>query len=91
MILAHGVGSRADLPVEPWLFAYGAAFALLISFAALRLLWPRPRLAAAAEGRPAPAGVAGAARIARVVLQVAAGVLFAATMVAAWVGPDSVS
>lgn len=91
MILAHGVGSRADLPVEPWLFAYGAAFALLISFAALRLLWPRPRLAAAAEGSPAPAGLDGAARIGGVVLQVVAVVLFVATLVAAWIGPDSVA
>lgn len=91
MILAHGVGSRADLPVEPWLFAYGAAFALLISFAALRLLWPRPRLAAAAEGSPAPAGLDGAARVGGVVLQVVAVVLFVATLVAAWIGPDSVA
>jgi len=91
VILAHGVGSRADLPVEPWLFAYSAAFALLISFAALRLLWPRPRLAAASEGRPAPAWIATAARVLRVPAQVVVAALFAATLAAAWFGPDAVA
>jgi len=91
VILAHGVGSRADLPVEPWLFAYGAAFALLISFAALRLLWPRPRLAAAATGSSAPAWLSAAARGLAPVLQALALALFGATMAAAWFGPDDVS
>ncbi|MFP5320804.1 MAG: hypothetical protein ACLGIC_03055 [Acidimicrobiia bacterium] len=90
MILAHGVGSRADLPVEPWLFAYSAAFALLISFAALRLLWPRPRMEAAAEGGPAPAWLDAVALPLRRLLQVLSLVLFAATMLAAWFGPDDV-
>jgi len=88
---AHGVGSRADLPVPVWLFAYSAAFALLISFAALRLLWPRPRLAVASEGRAAPGWLASAVRPLGVVAQVAVGVLFATTLVAAWFGADSVS
>ncbi len=91
MILAHGVGSRADLPVEPWLFAYAAAFALLISFAALRLLWPRPRLASAATGVPAPAALGTVASVLGVVAQVLALVLFAVTMLAAWFGEDAVS
>lgn len=88
---AHGVGSRADLPVEPWLFAYSAAFALLISFAALRLLWPKPRLAAAADGSAVPAAVDTATR--RLVLpgQVVVLSLFAITLAAAWFGPDDVS
>ena len=50
-ILAHGVGGRTDLPLPLWLFMYGAAFALLISFVALRILWPKPRLARLAVGR----------------------------------------
>ncbi len=91
MILAHGVGSRADLPVEPWLFAYSAAFALLISFAALRLLWPRPRLAAAAGGRPLSPALDTAASVLATVLQVLALLLFAVTMAAAWAGEDDVS
>ncbi|MCO8129006.1 hypothetical protein NHL50_17510 [Acidimicrobiia bacterium EGI L10123] len=91
MILAHGVGSRADLPVEPWLFAYSAAFALLISFAALRLLWPRPRLADAAAGTAAPAALGTVASVLGTVVQALALVLFGVTLLAAWFGEDAVS
>lgn len=52
---AHGIGGRTDLPLPLWLFTYGAAAALVLSFVALRALWPRPRLAAAAQGTPMPA------------------------------------
>ena len=41
---AHGIAQRADLPIPEWLFAWGAALVLLLSFAALALLWPQPRL-----------------------------------------------
>jgi hypothetical protein len=34
-ILAHGLGGRSDLPVPMWLAQYGAAVALVFSFAAL--------------------------------------------------------
>lgn len=91
MILAHGVGSRADLPLPVWLFAYSAAFALLISFVALRILWPRPRLAAAAAGRAAPRWLDGAARAVTVVAQAAMLALFLTTLAAAWFGVDSVA
>lgn len=91
MILAHGVGSRADLPVEPWLFAYAAAFALLISFAALRLFWPRPRLSAAGAGTPAPTAIGTVATVLGTVVQGLALVLAAVTLVAAWFGEDAVS
>jgi hypothetical protein len=57
LVLAHGVGARADLPLPAWLFAYGAGFAVLISFVALGILWPRPRLAAAADGAALPPAV----------------------------------
>lgn len=88
---AHGVGGRADLPLPVWLFAYSAAFALLISFVALRILWPRPRLAAAADGRPVPDWVdrvgLGLLAIARALVLV----LFLTTVVSAWFGVDSVA
>lgn len=87
---AHGVGSRADLPLEPWLFAYAAAFALLISFAALRLLWPRPRLAAAATGRAVGDWAEPVRRVLGVVGSVLAFALFAASIVAAVAGVDDV-
>lgn len=91
MILAHGVGGRADLPLPVWLFAYSAAFALLISFVALRILWPRPRLAAAAAGRRAPGWFARVRGLVEPVAQVVALVLFVVTLVAAWAGVDAVA
>ena len=45
--LAHGLGGRVDLPVPRWLFVWGAAAALVISFVALGALWRQPRF----EGR----------------------------------------
>ena len=51
MLLAHGVGSRGDLPLPLWMFIWAAAIALVISFVALGTLWPTPRLTAAAQGR----------------------------------------
>ncbi|WP_436792717.1 hypothetical protein [Actinospongicola halichondriae] len=88
---AHGVGSRADLPLPVWLFAYSAAFALLISFVALRILWPRPRLAAAASGREVPSWFDGVGRGLVLVAQVLMLALFVTTLVAAWFGVDSVA
>lgn len=41
---AHGISQRADLPIPTWLFAWGAAVVLVASFAALAVLWRRPRL-----------------------------------------------
>lgn len=44
LVLAHGLGGRADLPLPAWMFGYGAALTLLISFVALAVLWPDARL-----------------------------------------------
>jgi len=41
---AHGLVVRADLPIPEWLFAWGAALVLIVSFVALAVLWPSPRL-----------------------------------------------
>jgi hypothetical protein len=48
---AHGLVGRQDLPIPRWLFAWGAAVVLVISFVALAVLWPKPRLEDAAEHR----------------------------------------
>ncbi len=88
---AHGVGGRADLPLPVWLFAYSAGFALVISFLALLLLWPSPRLRAWAAGRPVPAAVDRGAVVVRLVGQGVAATLFATTMAAVWFGVDDVS
>jgi hypothetical protein len=52
--LAHGIGGVRDLPVPEWLFFWGAAVVLVVSFLALGALWRRPLLSPARDGRPAP-------------------------------------
>ena len=53
---AHGIGAGVkDLPVPLWLFYYGAAIVLVVSFVALGALWSRPVLDRAALGRALPA------------------------------------
>ena len=53
---AGGLVGRADLPIPEWLFGWAAAMVLVVSFVALAVLWPEPKL----EGdrwRPLPGGV----------------------------------
>jgi hypothetical protein len=76
--LAHGLVGRQDLPIPRWLFAWGAAVVLVVSFVALAVLWPRPRLEEARERRVArvPAALevlAGAIGVAAFVAVVYAG------------------
>ena len=89
-VLAHGVGGgRADLPLPAWLFAYGAGFAVLISFVALGIFWPTPRLAAAAAGGRELAGsVESLRRPATWVLRAAGLFVFGVVLVAALWGVD---
>ncbi len=56
MMLAHGVGSRGDLPLPLWMFTWAAAITLVGSFVALGVLWTRPQLVAAAQGRTLAVG-----------------------------------
>lgn len=44
ILIAHGLVSRADLPIPEWLFGWAAAMVLVVSFVALAVLWPEPRL-----------------------------------------------
>jgi len=53
-VLAHGVGTRADLPIPVELALFGGAAAVLVSFGALGLLWPRSRLRGQTAGVPLP-------------------------------------
>jgi hypothetical protein len=41
---AHGLVQRTNLPIPEWLFGWAAAIVLVVSFAALAVLWPTPRL-----------------------------------------------
>jgi hypothetical protein len=55
--LAHGGPiQRSPLPIDEVLFAWGAAAVLVVSFAALALLWPKPKLEKP-SWRPLPLGL----------------------------------
>ena len=54
---AHGIGQVKDLPVPVWLFYYGGAIVLVVSFALLGALWRRPLLEGYTGGRPLPEGL----------------------------------
>ncbi len=54
--LAHGLVARSDLPIPEWLFGWAAAMVLVVSFVALAVLWPEPKLDK--DGwRPLPGGL----------------------------------
>jgi hypothetical protein len=53
LVLAHGIGGVRDLPVPGWLFLFGGAVVLVVSFSALGILWTTPRLEDE-HGRPFP-------------------------------------
>jgi hypothetical protein len=81
---AHGLVQRANLPIPEWLFGWAAAIVLVVSFAALAVLWPKPRLERP-DWRPLPGGAGrwlgsrpveiacGAIGVALLVIVVAAG------------------
>ena len=55
---AHGIGTGVgESPLPPWLMYFGAATVLVVSFAALGVLWTRPVLALVAAGRPIGAAI----------------------------------
>ena len=81
---------RSDLPVPLWSVLTAGALAVLVSFAALSLLWRTPRLRGDSGGAPLPAAVqrvldGGVVRavLRAVVLALALGVVFVALL-----GPD---
>jgi hypothetical protein len=53
---AHGLVQRANLPIPEWLFGWGAAVVLVVSFAGLAVLWPTPKLQQPGW-RPLPGGI----------------------------------
>jgi hypothetical protein len=57
--LAHGIGGRADLPVPIEFFLYGAGVVLVVSFIALAVLWPEPRLQGGPRSKPVTAKPVG--------------------------------
>ena len=92
-VLAHGVGSRTDLPLPIGLALYGAGAAILLSFVVLLLFWRRPKLNRPGSGLPLPAGVqrvldGPAWRLGLQAVALALAVLVTAVAVA---GPDETS
>jgi hypothetical protein len=92
MLLAHGVGTRTDLPVPTWLAASAAGLAVLISFGALILLWRKPVLRGGAAGWPIPQPVATVldSTALRGGLRVATTLLSAAVCLIGFFGPHDV-
>lgn len=86
---AHGLVQRADLPIPEWLFGWAAAIVLVVSFAALAVLWPRPRLERTAW-RPLPGGVGRflGSRPVDVACSLIAAALLAVVVWAGYAGPD---
>jgi len=78
MLLAHALGAPIELPLPLSVFLWGASVALLFSFLALGRLWRASRFEGR-EGRPLPAPVQRAARLAGVVGRVITLALFVAT------------
>jgi hypothetical protein len=85
LVLMHGIGGVKDLPIPIWLFYYGAAAVLVLSFAALGILWRKPVLDAD-EGRPL---VRLPVRPLRILLGAVGFALFALVFAAALVGERS--
>jgi hypothetical protein len=83
-LLAHGIGGIRDLPVPRYVFFYGAAAVLVVSFAALAFLWREPLLAARRDGRPLPTGLQRVAL--SPALRIVAGALSVALLVFLWLG-----
>jgi hypothetical protein len=81
----HAIGGVKDLPIPIWLFYYGAAAVLVLSFAALGILWRRPLLDEDTDRRLFRLPV----RAVRVVLGVIGLALFALVFAASLVGERS--
>jgi hypothetical protein len=91
--LAHGVGSRTDLPIPLGLALYGAGAAILLSFVILLLFWRTPKLGGADSGRPLPVALQRYvdSRAVRTVLQAMALAVVVLVTAAALTGPVETS
>ena len=86
---AHGGPiQRNPLPIEPWLFGWAAAAVLVVSFAALALMWPQPRLEEP-SWRPLPLGRALGSRAVETLCGAIGVALLVIIVVAGYAGPDS--
>lgn len=89
LIVAHAFGGRADLPLPLWMFGYGAAAAVVMSFAALGLFWQTPRLEDGTTERVLGATTAPFLKVSAAVARVVGLVAFAVVLVSAAIGDNS--
>jgi hypothetical protein len=89
-LFAHGGPiQRNPLPIDELLFAWGAAAVLVVSFAALALLWPKPRLEKP-SWRPLPVlGAVLGSRAVEILCGAIGVALLAVVIVAGYIGPES--
>ncbi len=90
VVFAHGLVQRSSLPIPEWLFGWAAAAVLCLSFVALAVLWPRPRLEHTGW-KPLPAGIGrvlGSRAVEVLCGAIGVGVL-ALVIVTGYVGPDT--
>lgn len=85
-VLAHGVGTRGDLPVPVEYAALAAGVVLVATFVLITVLWRTPRLRGADAGRPLPGRVLDAPAT-RAVLRAATLAVAVAVVVIGYTGP----
>ena len=90
VVFAHGLVQRSSLPIPEWLFGWAAAFVLCVSFVALAVLCPRPRLEPPGW-RPLPWGLGRVlgSRALEVVCGAIGVAVLALVLVTGFVGPDT--
>jgi hypothetical protein len=86
---AHAFGGRKDLPLPAWLFFYGGAAAVIVSFTALGLLWPTSRMERPIAGWALPRPVQAAAPAMAMLIRAVGLALFVAVFLAAAIGENS--
>ncbi|MGH9149725.1 MAG: hypothetical protein ACRD0F_05225 [Acidimicrobiales bacterium] len=86
---AHGLGGRSDLPLPVWMFAYGAAAVLVLTFAALAALWRRSRLEGGVKGSALLAVASGPGRVLAGLGRAVGLAAFGVVLVAAATGADA--
>ncbi|MDQ1703109.1 MAG: hypothetical protein QOF57_2361 [Frankiaceae bacterium] len=91
VILAHGVGIRADLPISRQLFVVNGALVVVATFVVLAGFWQRSRLRGNAAGVPLPSWLQTVidAGITRVSLRLAVLAVTAFVLVVGAVGPSA--
>lgn len=83
---AHGLVQREQLPIPQWLFAWAAAAVLVISFFALAVLWPQPRLEGDRYWRPVIGGRILAGPVVQGLCGLVGVALFVVTILAGYLG-----